>query len=250
VSSTSDDAGDGQTAKSPAKPAPLTEEKAGERAGKSLGSLVRKRWRGWLRAIHRDIGYLAVGLTVVYALSGLAINHIQDWDPNFTSYSRESKIDPIPADVPDAEAFARVQQALGLGAPRDTYRAGDELRLTYDGREIVVYGDSGQVTDQGQSPRFFLRAANWLHYNRGKRAWTYIADAYAVLLLYLAISGLFMIKGKLGLKWRGLALVTLGAAVPIGYVVLSGGPGAASGKTADAADVQQVRPAADPVPGP
>ena len=46
----------------------------------------RLRWRPWLRALHRDIGYLAVGLTVVYALSGLAVNHIGDWDPNFDNY--------------------------------------------------------------------------------------------------------------------------------------------------------------------
>ena len=35
---------------------------------------IRKRWRGWLRAIHRDLGYLAIGLTVIYAVSGLAIS--------------------------------------------------------------------------------------------------------------------------------------------------------------------------------
>jgi uncharacterized protein len=220
-----------------------------EKAKASLGATIRKRWRGWLRAVHRDIGYLAVGLTVIYALSGLAINHLQDWDPNFHSFSRESKIEPIPADVPDEEAFARVRKALDLGKPRETYRAGDEIHLTYDGREVVVYGDSGQVTDQGQSPRFFLRVANWLHYNRGKRAWTYIADGYAVLLLYLAISGMFMIKGKLGLKWRGLALVALGAGVPLAYVVLSGGPGANAKKTAEAeaaaAKVAPGEPAAE-----
>lgn len=203
----------------------------------SFGALLGKRWRGWLRAVHRDIGYLAVGLTFIYALSGLAINHLQDWDPNFHSFSRERSIAPIGAEVPDEEAFARVRAALDLPAPRDTYRAGDELHLSYDGREVVVYGDSGQVTDQGQKPRFFFRVANWLHYNRGKKAWTYIADAYAVLLLYLAVSGMFMIKGKLGLKWRGTLLVGLGAAVPIAYVVLSGGPNANAKKTADASDV-------------
>lgn len=208
-------------------------------AGKSIGATLRKRWRGWLRAVHRDMGYLAVGLTFIYALSGLAINHLQDWDPNFTSFSREKTIPPIGADVPDEEAFARVRAALDLPAPRDTYRAGDEIHLSYDGREVVVYGDSGQVTDQGQQPRFFLRVANWLHYNRGKKAWTYIADAYAVLLLYLALSGMFMIKGKLGLKWRGTALVGLGAAVPIAYVVLSGGPSANAKKTADASAVSE-----------
>ena len=33
-----------------------------------------------------------------------------------------------------------------------------------------------------------------LHLNRGKKAWTYVADTYAVILLYLAVSGLFMIR--------------------------------------------------------
>jgi hypothetical protein len=53
-----------------------------------------------------------------------------------------------------------------------------------------------------------------------------------VLLLYLAISGIFMIKGRLGLKWRGMILVSLGIAVPITYVVLSGGPEAKRGTSA------------------
>ena len=30
-----------------------------------------KRWRAWLRAVHRDIGYLAIGFTVIYAVSGI-----------------------------------------------------------------------------------------------------------------------------------------------------------------------------------
>ena len=194
--------------------------------GRTIGQLLRKRWRAWLRAIHRDVGYCAVGLTMIYALSGLAINHIQDWDPNFTTYEVEKHIAPIGADVPDDAAVATARAALGVGAPRSIYRAGDELHLEYDDKKVVVYGDSGLVVEQGREARFFLRVANWLHYNRGKAAWTYVADTYAVLLLYLATSGLFMIKGKLGLRWRGALLVALGAAVPLGYVILSGGPGA------------------------
>jgi len=40
-----------------------------------LGQTIKKRWRSWLRAVHRDFGYLAVGFTIIYAVSGLAINH-------------------------------------------------------------------------------------------------------------------------------------------------------------------------------
>lgn len=202
-----------------------------------LGGVIRKRWRGWLRAIHRDIGYLAVGFTIIYAVSGLAINHLADWDPNFTSYSRESRIPPIPADLPDAEAIARAEKALAVAGPRDVLRAGDEIHLDWDNRSIVVYTDSGQVIDQGREPRFFLRVANWLHYNRGKKAWTYVADVYAVMLLYLAISGMFMLKGRLGLRWRGTLLVGIGIAVPVTYVLLSGGPEAHRREAAAQAEV-------------
>jgi hypothetical protein len=80
------------------------------------------------------------------------------------------------------------------------------------------------VVEEGQKPRFFIRVADWLHENRGKRAWTYVADTYAVLLLYLALSGLFMIPGRKGLKGRGAIIALAGAAVPVLYVVLSGGP--------------------------
>lgn len=221
-----------------------------ETAAASEGTLwiaVKKRWRGWLRAVHRDLGYLAVGLTLIYALSGLAINHISDWDPNFVTYQRERTIAPIPAEVPDDAAIAQARAALGVGTPRSTYRAGDEIHLEYDDKKLVVYGDSGQVVEQGRKSRFFLRIANWLHYNRGKQAWTYVADAYAVLLLYLAVSGIFMIKGKKGLKWRGALLLTLGAAVPLGYVVWSGGPSAANRAAAEKAQRDTPPP---PAPAP
>jgi uncharacterized protein len=190
-----------------------------------IGQTIKKRWRGWLRAFHRDVGYLVVGLTLIYALSGLAINHIQDWDPNFVSYEKSRTIEPIDVALEDDAAVATALTRLGIDErPRDVYRAGDEIHLEFDKRRFVIIGE--EVTEQGRSDRFFFRLANWLHYNRGKKAWTYVADAYAILLLYLACSGLFMLKGRLGLKWRGAVLVSLGLAVPIGYVAWSGGPSA------------------------
>ena len=35
------------------------------------------------RVSHRDIGYLIAGLTIIYALSGIALNHKNDWNPNY-----------------------------------------------------------------------------------------------------------------------------------------------------------------------
>jgi hypothetical protein len=200
-------------------------EAAAETVEHNRITTMKKRWRAWLRAIHRDVGYLAVGFTVIYALSGIAMNHLEDWDPNFHSSEQTLQIAPVPDDATDDEAVALVTKAAGVGKPDEVFRAGDEIRLGYsNGSQVTAIGDT--VTVQARSDRLFFRVANWLHATRGKQAWKYISDAYAVLLLYLAISGLFMIKGKLGLRWRGMILMSIGLGVPLAYIVLSGGPGA------------------------
>jgi len=183
------------------------------------------RARGWLRAVHRDVGYLAVGLTIVYALSGLAVNHIADWDPNFRHVDRTWELGPI-AETDDAAAAKLVLSKLSITeTPTDVYRgAPDALEILLEHRTLHVDTQTGHVEDEGREPRFVLRAANWLHLNRGKKGWTRFADAYAVGLLLLATSGLFMIPGRKGLLGRGAVLVAIGIAIPILFVRCSGGP--------------------------
>ncbi len=183
------------------------------------------KWRPWLRALHRDLGYLAVGLTFVYALSGLAVNHIADWDPNFTNFEREFVLEgPLPDD--EQQAAAIVMSAAGIEeTPLDVYSPADgELEITLETSTLFVATKTGKVYEEGQEERFALRAANWLHLNRGKKAWTYFADGYAGALLLLAVSGMFMIPGRKGLMGRGAVLVIAGIAIPLAYLAYVGGP--------------------------
>ena len=186
---------------------------------------IRKQFRSWLRVIHRDVGYLAIGLTFIYALSGIAINHLGHWDPNFKRVIATSHLEgPYPA---NKEALtARIISKLN--------RSDDDVQASFFDSDTVfeislVDGaarldtTTGVIRTVGKKPRFFLRVANWLHYNRGKVVWTYIADGYAVLLLYLAVSGAFMLKGRKGFFGRGAILIFIGAAVPFAYVQLASG---------------------------
>jgi hypothetical protein len=186
----------------------------------------KNSWRPWLRAIHRDVGYVAVGLTFVYALSGLAVNHITDWtdgDPSFKTYTRTMPAGQLEG-ADDAAIAESLRKRFGIGAaPREVYRASpDQLDVLFDKRSLHVDTAKGTIVDEGQEPRFILRVANWLHLNRGKKAWTYAADAYAAALLFLAMSGVFMIAGKKGLLGRGAVFVLLGILVPVVYVQLAG----------------------------
>ncbi len=185
----------------------------------------RLKLRPWIRAIHRDLGYLAVGLTVVYAVSGIAVNHLADWDPNFVTTTRTLPwTTPLPPG--DADATAAVQAAFGLeDGATDVFRlSATEAQFTFPGRTIQVDTQRGSAVEKAQAPRFFLRVANWLHLNRGKWAWVPFADGYAVALLILAGTGLAMIPGRKGFFWRGLVVSVAGAAIPILYLQLAGGP--------------------------
>jgi uncharacterized protein len=194
-------------------------------AKRTSGSRPSIRWRPWLRAIHRDVGYFSIGLTFIYASSGLAVNHIADWEPNFRQVTRVHQLTtPLTGD--DAAIAETVRAALEIRAPlREVFRTDERsVEVVFDQRTLRVDTGTGRVLEEGQEPRFFLRLANWLHLNRGKKAWTFIADGYAVFLLLLSITGLWMFPGRKGILGRAGLIAMAGALVPALYVTLSGGP--------------------------
>ena len=210
---------------------PSDEEPTARASARRFKFTLPSQFRRLLRAVHRDAGYLAIGLTFVYAASGLSVNHIADWDPNYRQIKEthplpsDLELSVAPGDAGQNETAARkVLHVLGIDEePTDIYAgAPDELDITLEHADVHVDLKARTISQNGQSERFLLKTANFLHLNRGKRAWTFIADSYAVLLLVLASSGLFMVKGQKGVLGRGGIFVAIGAAVPVLYVVLSG----------------------------
>ena len=64
------------------------------------------KWRKWNRAVHRDFGYFFLGMTIIYALSGIAINHLKDWNPNYKITAEEIQVDPFPGKPDKSQILA------------------------------------------------------------------------------------------------------------------------------------------------
>ncbi|MFT3912953.1 MAG: hypothetical protein QM704_02360 [Anaeromyxobacteraceae bacterium] len=177
--------------------------------------------RRLLRALHRDVGYLVAGLTVIYAVSGVAVNHLEHWNPSWQLGREELRFAPIPVTDRDTMAAALVT-ALGLpGPPRSSFRrAPEQIELFYDGWTVEANVETGVAVTTRPRERAVLFDANFLHLNHPKGAWTWIADAFAVLLGGLALSGLFLIRGPLGLAGRGKWFVAAGVLLPLAFLVL------------------------------
>jgi hypothetical protein len=175
-------------------------------------------WRHVNRVLHRDMGYLAVGTTLVYVLSGILLNHIHGWNSNY-SVERAAVTIELPAVGVDAgeefveEVLARIGETQGY---RGTYRPDPgTLQIFLDGRVLTVDLGSGRVEGEVARRRFLLWAVNALHLNRAGTFWTWFADIYAVSLGVLAVTGLFMLRGRQGLRGRGGWLTAAGILLPL-----------------------------------
>jgi hypothetical protein len=185
-------------------------------------SEFKRRVNRWNAILHRDVGYLSVGLTVVFAVSGIAVNHIHDWNPSYSIERVESRIEPIA--MTDEEAAVRtVVDRTGILVPvRSSFRPSPgELQIFFeDDSKLEVRLASGELVHEKVSERWLVRAFNYLHLNEPKKTWTYISDVYAVALAFLAVSGLFILKGKNGLHGRGAWLTLIGIAIPILFLIV------------------------------
>ena len=176
------------------------------------------RWRKWNNILHRDIGYLVVAMTLIYGVSGIAVNHMEDWNPNFSQEKEVLSIEPVAADDA-AEIKHQVMERLALTeAPRSVFRPDPEtIQLFYPGRTYSVDLPTGQVVVENVRARPVLFEVNQLHLNAPKKAWTWIADLYALSLIVVALTGLFVLKGRKGITGRGAWLTLLGTLLPVGY---------------------------------
>lgn len=180
-------------------------------------------WRKWNNIIHRDLGYFLIGLTVIYAISGFATNHMETWDSNFVIEENRFRIDNITVETPVDHAL--IDMVLKTTGEMENYNnhfrpAPGQLKVFVTGGIIDVDMATGEAVVERRKRRPIFRALNYLHLNHAKGAWTYAADFYAVGLFLLAITGLFVLKGKKGLKGRGKWFVIAGVVVPIVFLLI------------------------------
>ncbi len=172
--------------------------------------------------LHREIGFLVVGLTIVYAVSGIAVNHAHHWDANYERVAAPSAIAP-PGAGPTAEVEPLVLERLGLSRAqvKTTWRASPEvLEVFQEGSTWEVNLVTGQAVHRTARPRPVLFDLNFMHLNTGKGPWTVVADLYAGLLIVLALTGPLLVRGRKGLAGRGGVMLAVGIVLPLAYAVV------------------------------
>lgn len=177
------------------------------------------KWRKWNRVIHRDFGYLFFGMTIIYALSGIAINHRNDWNPNYIII--EQTIDESPfLQKPSRQDVLNMLEKYGVdGDYRKHYFPSPEtLKIFLTGGTAIVNIETGKGYIELTKRRSVFREMNYLHYNPSKY-WTWFSDIFAGALMLLALTGILIPRGGDGITARGAWLTLLGITIPMFFII-------------------------------
>ena len=182
--------------------------------------LIRK----WSRILHRDFGFFFVGATIIYGLSGIALNHMHEWNPNYVVKLEDFTTDIQLNKSPEIEK--NILNLLDKIDDRDNYKKHYYPQSNYikiflrGGSSIIVNTETGEGTAEFLRKRQIFYQVNFLHYNPSKW-WMWFSDIFAGSLILLAITGLFLLKGKNGLAGRGGWLTVAGIIIPIVFLLMS-----------------------------
>ncbi|MDV7187250.1 PepSY-associated TM helix domain-containing protein [Lutibacter sp. TH_r2] len=178
--------------------------------------------RKWSRILHRDIGYFFIGTTLIYAISGIALNHMSDWNPNYSVTIKNFNTDLNLKNSTNVKKNILI--LLDKVDSRKNYKKhyypnNNKLKIFLKGgSSIVVNVNKGFGTAEYLRKRPLIFETNYLHYNPN-RIWTWFSDAFAVALILFAITSFFMVKGKKGITGRGGIYTALGFLIPILFLI-------------------------------
>ena len=142
-------------------------------------------------------------MVVVYAVSGIVLNHKRDFNSNYSVRRTELQMPgsyPAPAETSREQAEELLRAADPEARYVKHYASGEQ--------RVKVFVAGGSV----------ISSMNRLHYNPN-RWWTRFSDIFAASLLVITLTGLVMVPGRNGLRGRGGIELAAGIAVPILFLL-------------------------------
>ena len=178
------------------------------------------KWRKWNKAVHRDFGYLFLGMTIIYGLSGIALNHMKDWNPNYVVNTWDIEIEPL-NEKPDRAKIINILKDFDEGENyKNHYFPSDNVvKIFLEDGTAYINLQTGEGLMELTKRRMIFREVNYLHYNPVKY-WTWYSDIFSGALIILGISGILIPRGSRGITKRGGWLTLFGILIPLIYLLI------------------------------
>ncbi|MFW6257268.1 MAG: PepSY-associated TM helix domain-containing protein [Prolixibacteraceae bacterium] len=177
--------------------------------------------RRLLRILHRDFGYFIAGMTIVYALSGIYLNHRHDFNPDYKIFTTVFQTNIRSANVSEDI----IMKELGkLDRPfkfKKHFITNDGyIKIFIENGEAIINPGTGEGRMQYLQRRPVIFEMNKLHRATLGAVWKWVSDFMGAVLIFVAVSGLFILKGKRGFSRWGWWLTISGIVIPLLFVIL------------------------------
>jgi len=171
-----------------------------------------------LRNLHRDFGYFFVGLIISFAISGITQNHRKQWKPDKYSYEFK-KVQSgfhFPKESVKKDSVLAFSKQNGLeDFQQFDFRKDSTLVISYKSADATIKLATGIAEINHWRKKPVLAQMNFLHKFNGNNWWIYYSDIFALALIFIALSGMFLMKGKYSFKQRGWWLALAGIVFPL-----------------------------------
>lgn len=162
-------------------------------------------------AAHRDIGYMFSSLILAYCLSGIALNHVNDWNPDFVIVKHAVTLaHPYTKDEITKDRIDGFGKLVGERSYKIyDFPTSDQVKIYYENASLHLNIATGHGHYEKVSRRPVFYETNLLHRNRIE-GWRWVSDIFGALLVVLSLTGLFVLRGKYGVARRGKWLIAAG----------------------------------------
>ncbi|RPH34564.1 MAG: hypothetical protein EHM93_00610 [Bacteroidales bacterium] len=169
---------------------------------------MEKNLNHYMRSLHRDIGFFLIGFTIISCISGIVLIYR---DTNFLKYDTviEETFEP---NLDEAE----LGKMLNIKDFKIQKVEGDSLYFQKGTYNITTGVARFTVKEL---PSFFSKI-NGLHKSKSKNITHWFTLTIGIMLLFLAISSLWMFKPKTELFRRGIYLTGAGVVVTIIILII------------------------------
>ncbi|MGB0855658.1 MAG: PepSY-associated TM helix domain-containing protein [Nitrosopumilus sp.] len=172
-----------------------------------------------MRSLHRDLGYLFIGLTLIYAVSGILV--VLKREGHNPAYKEVEHVVQAKANLsPDELKTYWKENVKELPKLTRVISKNENYKIYVKGGMGFYDPRSGEIDVTTYKRIQVFKFVNDIHYNVGKR-FTIIAIVFCVIMIFFAVSGAIIVKGKNGFKRRGVWLMLVGIAVPILLYIFS-----------------------------
>lgn len=181
--------------------------------------------RKWCRILHRDVSFFFSGVIIIYAISGIAMNHRDTFNPD---YSVENSQFVAHHKLPSKAGISKDVIITNILTPlkeqknytKHYFPNPTTLKIFLKGgSNIVTDITTGVTTYEKLTRRPVMGSMVRMHYNPNKW-WTIFSDIFSVCLILITISGIVMVKGNKGFLGRGGIELAVGVAIPILFMFL------------------------------